>query len=83
MLERRDPDAKASGAKNTRRRKATRARADAQRLRRLARRADELGELLGEDHDLAVLANTSAPAIAATASRPGVCAGARARRSSS
>ena len=32
-----------------------RSRAD-QRLRELARRADSLGELLGEDHDLAVLA---------------------------
>jgi hypothetical protein len=30
--------------------------ADAGRIRRLARRADELGELLGEEHDLALLA---------------------------
>jgi hypothetical protein len=30
--------------------------ADAKALRRLARRADELGELLGDDHDLAMLA---------------------------
>jgi len=30
--------------------------ADARALRRLAQRADELGELLGEDHDLAMLA---------------------------
>jgi hypothetical protein len=30
--------------------------ADAGELRRLARRADELGELLGDDHDLAMLA---------------------------
>jgi CHAD domain-containing protein len=33
-----------------------RARREAERLRRLARRADELGERLGEEHDLAVLA---------------------------
>ncbi len=33
-----------------------RAQADARWLRRLARRADELGEVLGEEHDLAVLA---------------------------
>ena len=31
-------------------------RADAGRIRRLARQADELGELLGEEHDLALLA---------------------------
>jgi CHAD domain-containing protein len=31
-------------------------RGSAGRLRRLARRADELGELLGEEHDLAILA---------------------------
>ena len=31
-------------------------RTDAGRIRRLARRADELGELLGEEHDLALLA---------------------------
>jgi CHAD domain-containing protein len=31
--------------------------AHARRLRRLARRADDLGELLGEDHDLSVLAD--------------------------
>jgi len=34
---------------------ARRARRGAERLQRIARRADELGELLGEDHDLAVL----------------------------
>ena len=43
MLERRDP---ARGHH----------RADAGRIHRVARRADELGELLGEEHDLALLA---------------------------
>jgi len=42
MLERRDPDGGAL--------------ARGKRLRRIAQRADELGELLGEEHDLAVLA---------------------------
>jgi hypothetical protein len=56
MLDRRDPDAKAHGSKKKHRRKAARTPAEVERLRRLARRADELGELLGEEHDLAVLA---------------------------
>ena len=56
MLERREPAANSRRPNNKRRRKHARAHADLQRLRRLARRADELGELLGEDHDLAVLA---------------------------
>jgi len=44
MLDRRDGE------------RARQERADAGRIRRLARRADELGELLGEEHDLALLA---------------------------
>jgi CHAD domain-containing protein len=59
MLEHRDPQ-RGDGHNGTSRRRAKRrrkrARKDSQRLRLLARRADELGELLGEDHDLAVLA---------------------------
>ncbi len=38
------------------RKRVARARKDAAWLARMARRADKLGELLGEDHDLAVLA---------------------------
>jgi CHAD domain-containing protein len=45
MLERRGPAGAAGGRKR-----------DAARLRELATRADELAELLGEEHDLAVLA---------------------------
>jgi len=54
MLERRDPAGQRSLSKRRRRKAAKRARA--QPLRRLARRADRLGEALGEEHDLAVLA---------------------------
>ncbi len=60
MLERRASDgASVAGAPDRRPRRGEqpgRAPTDAERLRRLGRRADELGELLGEDHDLAVLA---------------------------
>jgi CHAD domain-containing protein len=57
MLERRDP----SEHKGRRRRRA-RENVGAKRLRRLARRADRLGEALGEEHDLAMLAQRiSAP----------------------
>jgi CHAD domain-containing protein len=48
MLQRRTPSSSSASGKATNKRAA--------RLRRLGRRADELGELLGEDHDLAVLA---------------------------
>jgi CHAD domain-containing protein len=54
MLERRDPAGERGLSKRRRRKAAKRARA--QPLRRLARRADRLGEALGEEHDLAVLA---------------------------
>jgi hypothetical protein len=50
MLDRSDPS---GGEHGGRRRKRTR---DATRIRRLAKRADSLGEALGEDHDLAVFA---------------------------
>jgi CHAD domain-containing protein len=50
MLNRRDPHA----GKGRQRGKQTGAGSD--EIRRLARRADELGELLGDEHDLAVLA---------------------------
>jgi len=50
MLQRRDPwKAARNGGRGT-------SEGEARRLRRLARRADELGEMLGEDHDLALLA---------------------------
>jgi hypothetical protein len=57
MLERRDParGRGLSGRGSKRRRKAAK-RERAEPLRRLARRADRLGEALGEEHDLAVLA---------------------------
>jgi CHAD domain-containing protein len=48
MLQRRTPSGAAAAGKAANKRAA--------RLRRLGVRADELGELLGEDHDLAVLA---------------------------
>jgi CHAD domain-containing protein len=54
MLDRRDPAGERGLSKRRRRKAAKRARA--QPLRRLARRADRLGEALGEEHDLAVLA---------------------------
>jgi len=50
MLQRRDPW---PTARNGRRGAGG---GESRRLRRLARRADELGEMLGEDHDLALLA---------------------------
>jgi CHAD domain-containing protein len=69
MLERSDPEAArgngknrtggrdGKGAKDARcRGESGRERRAAPRIRRLARRADELGELLGEEHDLALLA---------------------------
>jgi CHAD domain-containing protein len=50
MLQRRDPwNRSANGRRGG-------GRADTRRLRRLAKRADVLGETLGEDHDLALLA---------------------------
>ncbi len=51
MLDRADP----AGSRRARKRK-VKARAHAQRLGTLAKRADALGEMLGEEHDLAVLA---------------------------
>jgi hypothetical protein len=45
----------ARGRKRKRRRKEARRRREAAYIRRVARRADELGELLGAEHDLAVL----------------------------
>ncbi len=57
MLQRREVKSKAArGGKKRRRRKHARALRDMQRLQLIAQRADRLGELLGEDHDLAVLA---------------------------
>ena len=58
MLDRRPFDAAGTPRRHRSRRSGApgSARADGQRLRRLARRADELAEVLGEDHDLAVLA---------------------------
>jgi CHAD domain-containing protein len=54
ILERADPDKRSrSGHKRSARK---RARAKAAFVGRVARRADDLGELLGEEHDLAVLA---------------------------
>jgi hypothetical protein len=44
------------GRKRKQRRKQARRRREALYIRRVARRADELGELLGAEHDLAVLA---------------------------
>jgi CHAD domain-containing protein len=48
MLQRRDPVSTGAAAQGKRR--------EVEHLRLLARRADELGELLGEEHDLALLA---------------------------
>jgi CHAD domain-containing protein len=44
------------GSGRKRRRKQARRRREARYIRRVARRADELGELLGAEHDLAILA---------------------------
>ncbi len=57
-LERRE----AAGKKRGRRGRSTSAAKNAAELRRLARRADRLGEMLGEDHDLAVLTELIAAA---------------------
>jgi CHAD domain-containing protein len=55
------------GRRRNRRRKQARRRREALYIRRVARRADELGELLGAEHDLAVLAaRVRSPADAAT-----------------
>jgi hypothetical protein len=51
-----DPNAKRGGRALKRGHRNAAAEKHARRLRMLARRADELGELLGEEHDLAVLA---------------------------
>jgi len=58
MLDRIDPDGrgKAGHRSGKRGRKKSGRGKDAPLLRRVARRADELGELLGEEHDLVVLA---------------------------
>ncbi len=58
MLERRDPAGGHGPARRRGRRRGRRAaeRAAAKRIRKLARSADVLGEALGEEHDLAVLA---------------------------
>jgi hypothetical protein len=57
MLDRRDPSGARAQHGGRRRGAAGRRKLrEAARLRRLARRADELGEVLGEDHDLAVFA---------------------------
>jgi hypothetical protein len=67
MLDRRDPDGDRGGHRGRRRRGRRRRRKlhEAARIRRLAKRADALGEVLGEDHDLAVFAERlrSDPAI--------------------
>jgi hypothetical protein len=59
MLDRRDPDGGEGlgrSKRGKRRRKQAERGKDVGYIRRLARQADELGELLGEEHDLAVLA---------------------------
>jgi len=58
MLQRRDPHRARGAAPDRRHEHAGHADhgSDAAHIRRLARRADELGELLGEEHDLALLA---------------------------
>jgi hypothetical protein len=59
MLDRADPDDRADGGRDKRgrrRRKRARGSGDAGYLHRIARRADELGELLGDEHDLVLLA---------------------------
>jgi CHAD domain len=55
MLDRRDPDAPPAGKGNAKARRSKRA-PEPSSLRKLARSADDLGEALGEEHDLAVLA---------------------------
>jgi CHAD domain len=59
MLDRADPDDRAGGSRGKGRmrpRKRARGRGEAGYLHRVARRADELGELLGDEHDLVLLA---------------------------
>lgn len=58
MLDRADPDdrARRRRGKDGRRRKRDLARGEAGYLDRIARRADALGELLGDEHDLVLLA---------------------------
>ena len=81
MLDRADPRDRADGVRGKRegrKRKRAKRRGDATYVHRLARRADELGELLGEEHDLAVLA-----ARVRAERKPGAgsgAAGARTRR---
>jgi hypothetical protein len=56
ILDRPDPDRRSRGSRGAPRgRKDTRGREDAAYIHRLAERADELGEVLGEEHDLALL----------------------------
>ena len=57
MLDRSDPggDREPAIKRGGRKRRRAGQRKAAEHIRRLARRADELGELLGEDHDLALL----------------------------
>jgi CHAD domain-containing protein len=78
MLDRRDPagERKLPSRHGARRRKQAAKRARAQLLRKLARRADKLGEALGEEHDLAVLAGRMR---AQEARRPAVGAGGQVR----
>ncbi|HLL93275.1 MAG TPA: CHAD domain-containing protein [Solirubrobacteraceae bacterium] len=76
MLERHYPSEGAGAPGRKRRgkrpaRKRAKRRRDAACVRRVARRADELGEVLGEDHDLAVLAQ----AIRARGKRGGAVTG--------
>jgi CHAD domain-containing protein len=59
MLDRPDPDERAGGRRGKggkRRRKRHLVRGEAGHLHRIARRADKLGELLGDEHDLVLLA---------------------------
>jgi CHAD domain-containing protein len=72
----RDEPVKAKGRRARRRR--ARASKQAAWLRRLARRADDLGELLGQEHDLAVLGKYVRNLRATQGATPRV--GARARR---
>jgi len=71
MLERNRPASAARTRAGGSRAGSKRARAHAAQLRKLAARADALGELLGEEHDLAVLAQHV---------RDGACRGAKAGR---
>jgi CHAD domain len=58
MLDRHDPTYRADAHRATQgtgKRKRTERRGDGREIHRLARRADQLGELLGEEHDLVLL----------------------------